>query len=154
MNSFFDYIKFKRKYIAIYASDETENLMKSILAKYNIKNDGDGFHITIIQSENRCFDNIPNGRHEFSGIAARPKELIYLGEDRDIPAIEMYVNEKLLYLRNFFTMRYILQDKWPSYVPHMSITYERITNIDEEIFKKLPEMLYFDKLVIDDVIDK
>lgn len=149
-----------RKYIAVEYDSETRQHMKrwceangfDLAYGYNGEprnpNDFD-FHTTVFYSINEADPKQPNGKHALDKSRAVPVGFKLLGENEDIPVIQLAEEGYLKHLRDHFK-RLGLRDKWDNYIPHMSLSYSR----DKVDFSQLtlPTFsLYFDKLVVEDI---
>jgi len=105
------------------------------------------FHTTLIYSENKL--NLENVREEISG-SSTCVGIDLLGENKDIPVIKIK-SSSLLILRAKYE-KIGLKDKWPEYLPHISISYDKKQYDLSKIV--LPSFdLTYDVLKIEDVDD-
>lgn len=158
MISLADFLSKKRKYIAAIYNDETqENLRKwckengfDLTKKYKGEDQPEEdfrFHTTIIYSES--IHKMDNGTVELDTFQVRPFEFALLGEDKDIPVIKVD-GHSLYKIRSYYIDQYEMWDKWPTYLPHISVSYVR--NPDYDLKLKLPKFkLWADKITIEDV---
>jgi len=134
MISFKQYLsKFNKKYVCVSFTDETNKSLREyalkngfdLSVKYNDEKQDPNdfkFHMTIIYTSNRL--NAPNGNIEISNFNVQPNKLELLGENKNIPVIKIKLDNKLKEIREFFT-ELGFKDNWPSYKPHISLSYKR-----------------------------
>jgi hypothetical protein len=148
----------KRKYVAVVYDDDSQKKLREwatdngfdLTVKYN----GDeqdpkdfNFHTTIFHSVNEV--NLRNSQNK-----EKPTEVIisgikFLGENKDIPVLSLSLSGGLKDIREHFE-RLGLEDEWPTYKPHISLSYAKkqidVSNI------KLPDFRpKFDKIKIEDI---
>lgn len=133
-----------KKYVGLYFSKESNKL----LLEYAQSNDFDltksydgddikpeefDFHTTIYFTSNKVFSE--NGVYKIKPIELQFDKFELLGKNKNIPVLRVKLSEELLDLRNTFT-DLGFKDEWPSYKPHVSLSY----NYNEKIkIKELPK---------------
>lgn len=148
----------KRKYVAVIYDDDSQKKLREWATDngfdLTVKYDGDeqdpedfDFHTTIFYSMNET--NLRNGM-----TGETPTEVIitgikFLGENEDIPVLSLSFSGGLKDIREYFE-RLGLEDEWPTYKPHISLSYAKkqidISNI------KLPGFRpKFNKIKIRDI---
>lgn len=145
----------KRKYIAVIYDKETQEKLQEWcedngfdLSK-SYKGDNVSsfvFHTTVFHSKNKV--NLENKNVKMSYGEAFPKNFKLLGENNDIPVLVVN-SPDLKDLRDVYESMG-LEDEWPSYIPHISLSYVRkkydLSNL------KLPEFrMKFGELKIEDI---
>lgn len=148
----------KRKYVAVQYDDESQKKLRDwaeengfdLSIKYNGEEQGPedfGFHTTIFFSTNEV--ELRNRE-----IKQTPTEVIitgmkFLGENEDIPVLTISVSGGIKYLRQHYE-DLGLEDQWPTYQPHISVSYAK-QQIDVKKIK-LPDFRpKYDKIVIKDI---
>jgi len=149
-----------RKYIAVEYDSETQQNMKQwcevngldLACGYNGEqrdpNDFD-FHTTVFYSINEADPKQSNGKHKLDRYRAVPTGFKLLGENEDIPVLQLAEEGYIKHLREHFK-RLGLRDRWDNYIPHMSLSYSR-TKVDFNGMALPSFPLYFDKLVVRDI---
>lgn len=150
----------KRKYIAVQYDDESQKKLRDWAEQngfdLSIKYNGDeqdpkdfDFHTTIFYSINEI--SLRN-----RSISQTPTEVIitgikFLGENEDIPVLTVSVSGGIKYLRQYYE-DLGLEDAWPSYQPHISLSYAK-KHVDTSNMK-LPDFRpKYDKIIIKDIED-
>lgn len=147
-----------RKYVHVTYNKETQERLREWCIKNNfnltsryygeVQNIEDFiFHTTILYSLNETDlkDDIIEISKDNKVYATGIK---YLGEDLNIPVLTVK-SDALQALRELFELKGLI-DFWPTYLPHISISYERQTRDLSNI--KLPDFdLVFDQLIIEDL---
>lgn len=157
MKTFKEYTS-ARKYVAVQYDAETQKKLRE-WAKENgfdltVKYDGEkqdekkfDFHTTVFYSTNTS--NIRNQTLKVKPTEVTIKGIKFLGENEDIPVLSIKLEEGIKDMRNYFE-RIGLEDKWPSYEPHISISYAKqkidVSKINLPDFK--PK---YDMLIIEDI---
>lgn len=152
--------KGKRKYVAVNYSDETQERLRDYAKKHgfdlSVGYDGSpqnasdfGFHTTIFFSTTK--HDIENGKtrlKEPGTVNAVSYEL--LGEDKNIPVIRVE-SKGLNDMRSHYEDFHGMADAWPTYKPHISMSYAK-ENLPDVTKIPLPTFpLIYDTVVIDDV---
>jgi 2'-5' RNA ligase len=148
----------KRKYVAVQYDKESQEKLRDWATKngfdLSVKYNGEAqdpkefdFHTTIFYSINEV--NLRNKEQKLKPTEVFITGIKFLGENKDIPVLGVDVSGGIKYLRQHFE-DLGLKDQWPSYQPHISLSYAKeakdITNI------KLPDFRpKYDKLVIEDI---
>lgn len=160
MLSFKNYInKVKKKYVSLHFDNRSEELLR----KYAVENGFDitksfsgkdidekdfHFHTTVFFTSNRMM--FENGEYKLdSPIMLGFSDIELLGKEKNIPVLRIKMNRELDAVRkNFEEMGF--RDEWPSYKPHVSLSYNR--NDEHNIHKiKLPTFrVAATKIVIED----
>jgi 2'-5' RNA ligase len=159
MKTFRQFIEEKstsRKYVAIVYDDETQqklrkwceengfDLTKSYSGDDQAPEDFE-FHTTIFYSENES--NIENSITSTSGdVEATGFKL--LGENNDIPVLRVRGGDLDILRRTFEHMG--LKDKWPTYIPHISLSYVK-KDYDLSGMKVPDFRMNFGELKIEDI---
>jgi 2'-5' RNA ligase len=154
--TFMEEKKMSRKYVAVVYDDETQqklrkwceengfDLTKSYSGNDQAADDFE-FHTTIFYSENES--NIENSFTPTSGeVEATGFKL--LGEDNDIPVLQVSGGDLAVLRRTFEHMG--LKDKWPTYVPHVSLSYVK-KDYDLSGMKVPDFRMNFGELKIEDI---
>jgi len=148
----------KRKYVSVQYDNESQKKLREWATKngfdLSVNYSGEkqnpenfDFHTTIIYSSNEV--NMRNQE-----IKQSPTEVIitgikFLGEDEDIPVLTISVSGGIKDIRQ----RYEdlgLEDQWPSYLPHISLSYSK-KKVDTKGMK-LPDFRpKYDKIMIEDI---
>lgn len=149
-----------RKYVQVIYDDASQKKLRdwAVLNGFNLSVNYSGekqssenfvFHTTVFYTENEV--NLRNKE-----IKETPTEVIIsgiklLGENKNVPVLTLEYSGGLKDIREHFE-RLGLKDEWPSYLPHISLSYAK-ENVD---IKKitLPNFRpMFDKIVIEDIKD-
>ena len=165
MKSFKEYFKEvqeqpKQKYIALYCDEETSQKLREwcdsngfdLTKSYDGKELEPGefkFHSTIWHTTSK--HHLENGKTKITPVRAEIKSFECLGENNDIPVLKLKSDE-LVELREKYQSEYNMEDQWPDYKPHVSLSYDRRDYTDELNRLTLPDFdVYYDTLVIDDI---
>jgi 2'-5' RNA ligase len=106
------------------------------------------FHATVFYSINET--NIRNRIVKTKPTEVTITEILFLGENGDIPVFAIAIADGIKELRQSFE-DLGLEDKWPSYKPHISLSYAK-QDIDTKKNIKLPDFKpRYDKLIIEDI---
>jgi len=149
----------KRKYVAVMYDDESQEKLREWAEEngFDLSVNYDGseqepedfdFHTTIFFTTNEV--NLQNKE-----VNETPTEVIisgikFLGENEDIPVLSLSLSGGLKDIREHFE-RLGLEDQWPSYQPHISLSYAKNKMDTSKI--KLPEFRpKFNKIVIRDIM--
>jgi hypothetical protein len=157
MKNFKEFIA-KRKNVAIeYDAESQKNLREwaeqngfDLSVKYNGEKQDPkdfDFHTTIFYSTNE----VPLRNRT---IRQTPTEVIitgikFLGENEDIPVLTISVSGGINYLRQHYE-KLGLEDKWPTYQPHISVSYAK-KPIDIKKIKLPTFRPRYDKIKIKDI---
>lgn len=148
----------RRKYVAVKYDKESQDKLREWAIKngfnLSVKYDGEAqdpedfdFHTTVFYSTNEV--NLRN-----RVIKTKPTEVTitgikFLGEDKDVPVFAIEAKDGIKELREYFE-NLGLEDKWPSYQPHISLSYAKEKVDTSKI--KLPNFKpKYDKLIIEDI---
>jgi len=150
----------KRKYVAVQYDKESQDKLRDWATKngfdLSVKYNGDkqdpkefDFHTTIFYSTNEI--NLKNKEQKVKPTEVTITGIKFLGEDKNIPVLSVAVSDGIKDLRQQFE-DLGLEDQWPSYQPHISLSYSK-TQIDTSKMK-LPDFKpKYDKLTIEDIED-
>jgi hypothetical protein len=146
-----------RKYVAVVYDQETQRKLREwcekngfdLTKKYNGEDQSSkdfDFHTTVFYSVNDV--SMKNRVLPLSHGEAFPQAFKLLGENKDIPVLVVSSSD-LNDLRDFYENEG-LEDRWPDYVPHISLSYARkdydLTGL------KLPDFrMRFGELKIEDI---
>jgi 2'-5' RNA ligase len=150
----------KRKYVAVQYDEESQKKLREWAEQngfdLSVKYNGDeqdpkdfDFHTTIFYSSNEV--DLRNRE-----IKQSPTEVIitgmkFLGENEDIPVLTVSVSGGIKDLRQHYE-DLGLEDEWPTYQPHISVSYAKKAIDIKKI--KLPTFRpKYNKIVIEDVED-
>jgi hypothetical protein len=150
----------KRKYVAVQYDATSQKQLRDwaeengfdLTTKYN----GDSqpaedfdFHTTIFFTTNEV--NLRNREYRVDPTAVEIIGFDLLGENRDIPVLKLKVAGGIRGLREHYASLG-LRDQWPSYKPHISVSYAK-QSIDLNSIK-LPKFTpRYDRVVIKDIED-
>lgn len=149
----------KSKYVAIIYDADTQEKLRNYCDKngFDLSKDYDGneqnpedweFHTTIFYTTSK--HDLENREIPVEGSkSVEPISFEMLGHNNDIPVIKV-MSDDIKELRNFYENEYGMEDEWPDWKPHISLTYNYSgTDISDTI--ELPDFsLMFDKIVIKD----
>jgi 2'-5' RNA ligase len=150
----------KRKYVAVKYDKESQDKLRDWATKngfdLSVKYNGDkqdpkefDFHTTIFYSTNEV--NLKNKEQKVKPTEVTITGIKFLGEDKDVPVLSVAVSDGIKDLRQQFE-DLGLEDQWPSYQPHISLSYAK-KQIDTSKMK-LPDFKpKYDKLTIEDIED-
>ena len=150
----------KRKYVAVQYDKESQDKLRDWASKngfdLSVKYNGDeqdpkefDFHTTIFYSTNEI--NLKNKEQKVKPTEVTITGIKFLGEDKNIPVLSVAVSDGIKDLRQQFE-GLGLEDQWPSYQPHISLSYAKKQIDTSEI--KLPDFKpKYDKLTIEDIED-
>lgn len=148
----------KRKYVAVQYDKESQRKLREWSFKngFNLSIDYKGeeqdpkafdFHTTIFYSSNEVF--LPNKTVSLPSTPVKITGVKFLGEEKNIPVLGLEVEGGIQQLRKQYE-KLGLEDKWPSYQPHISLSYAK-ERVDTSNLK-LPDFTpKFDKLIIRDI---
>jgi hypothetical protein len=147
-----------RKYVAVKYDKESQEKLRDWATKngFNLSVNYNGeeqdpkmfdFHTTVFYSTNES--NIRNKEQKLTPSEVTIKEIKFLGENNDIPVLALELSGGIKELREHFE-NLDLKDQWPSYQPHISLSYAKEQRDVNKI--KLPDFkLKYDKLTIEDI---
>lgn len=150
----------KRKYVAVQYDKESQDKLRDWATNngfdLSVKYNGDkqdpkefDFHTTIFYSTNEI--NLKNKEQKVKPTEVTITGIKFLGEDKDVPVLSVAVSGGIKDLRQQFE-DLGLEDQWPSYLPHISLSYAK-KQIDTSKMK-LPDFKpKYDKLTIEDIED-
>lgn len=149
----------KTKYVAVIYDDETQENLRNYCEKngFDITVDYDGepqnpedfdFHSTIFFTTSK--HDIKNGETTFDfPKSVNAIKFEFLGHNGDIPVIKV-MSDDLQELLTYYETEYGMEDEWPEWKPHISLSYAG-TNLPDIDNIELPDFpLTFQKLVIED----
>lgn len=148
----------KRKYVAVQYDKESQDKLREWALKngfdLSVKYSGEkqdpkefDFHTTVFYSVNES--NIRNISKRLPPTEVTITKIKFLGEEEDIPVFEIALTNGIKELREYFE-DLGLEDKWPSYQPHISLSYAKEKRDVSDI--KLPDFKpKYDKLIIEDI---
>ena len=150
----------KRKYVAIQYDKESQDKLRDWATKngfdLSVKYNGDkqdpkefDFHTTIFYSTNEV--NLKNKEQKVKPTEVTITGIKFLGEDKDVPVLSVAVSDGIKDLRQQFE-DLGLEDQWPSYQPHISLSYAK-KQIDTSKMKLPDFKSKYDKLTIEDIED-
>lgn len=150
----------KRKYVAVTYDDESQKKLREwatdngfdLTKSYDDteqKPEDFEFHTTIFFTTNEV--NLKNKSIKQKPVEVTIQGIKFLGENEDIPVLKLELTGKLKELREQYE-DLGLEDQWPSYQPHISLSYAKekrdISKIKMPTFK--PK---YDTIVIRDIKD-
>jgi 2'-5' RNA ligase len=150
----------KRKYVAVQYDKETQRKLRDWSQSngfdLSVKYDGTeqdpkdfDFHTTIFYSKNEV--RLRNQTARLDPTEVSITGIKFLGEDKDVPVLTISASDGILNLRQYYE-GLGLEDEWPSYQPHISVSYAKnpmdIKKIKLPTFKPV-----FDRVVIEDIKD-
>lgn len=105
------------------------------------------FHTTIFFTTSK--HNLPNHTKTITPSGtAKVVDIMMLGVNNDIPVLKIE-SPMVLQLRKHYAETYGMEDQWPEYKPHVSISYSK--NLPDMNKVKLPTFeLTFDEIKVDD----
>lgn len=106
------------------------------------------FHVTLFYSSNGS--NIPVGEHNIPKIPLVFSDIALFGENNNIPVLKLVATPELLKYRRIFEALG-LQDTWPEWKPHVTVSYNFNGNFKEIENLPMPvKPIYVNKLIIED----
>ena len=148
----------KRKYVSVKYDKESQDKLRDwatkngfdLAVKYNGEEQDPkefDFHTTVFYSTNES--NIRNKEQNLSPAEVTITGIKFLGDDKDIPVFSIELSGGIKDLREQYESLG-LEDKWPSYQPHISLSYAKeqrdVSNM------KLPDFKpKYDTLIIEDI---
>lgn len=151
-------VEMKRKYVSITYTPETQEKLRSYCDNngFDLTVDFYGneqlstdfkFHTTIFYTTSKhSIENTTYTLEEPKTV--EPVSFELLGAEKDIPVIKV-MSDDIIELREFYKSEYGMEDEWPDWKPHISLTYTRTTEFPENI--QLPDFsLMYDKISIED----
>ena len=92
------------------------------------------FHTTLFFSEAECTHPLADGEFDIGLILTIPDHYEMLGENGDILTLCLKPNLELNALRTTFNRNWGLKDSWPTYKPHITLSYSHPSKILPEMF--------------------
>jgi hypothetical protein len=150
----------KRKYVAVHYDKESQEKLREWAINngfdLSVKYDGDeqksedfDFHTTIFYSANEV--RLRNQSARLDPTEVTITGIKFLGENKDIPVLTISASDGIMNLRQYYE-GLGLEDEWPSYLPHISISYAK-KPIDVRKIKPPTFKPKFDRIVIEDIKD-
>lgn len=150
----------RRKYVAAIFSSETQMRLRrwaaqngfdlNVSFKGGPKDDWE-FHSTIMYSETEHMTPVLGVRSLPVRVKVTPTGFKLLGEDQDIPVLTIK-DTPLKHFRDLYKRLYGMEDKWPDWQPHVSLSYLRKKYDFTDM--KLPDFdLFVDHIKVENVID-
>lgn len=148
----------KRKYVSVQYDKESQDKLRDWATKngFNlaVKYNGDeqdpkefDFHTTVFYSTNEV--NLRNKTVKLPPTEVTISKIKFLGDNADIPVLAIEVTDGIKELRQQYE-ELGLEDKWPDYQPHISLSYAKEQRDTSKI--KLPDFKpKYDKLIIEDI---
>lgn len=148
----------KRKYVAVIYDDESQKKLREwaeangfdLSVNYNDEEQDPkdfDFHTTIFFTTNEV--NLRNKETKESPTEVIITGIKFLGENKDIPVLGVEYSGGLKDIREHYE-RLGLEDQWPTYQPHISLSYAKKQMDTSKI--KLPDFRpKFNKIVIRDI---
>jgi 2'-5' RNA ligase len=148
----------KRKYVSVQYDKESQAKLRDWALKngfnLSVKYNGEeqdpkefDFHTTVFYSTNEI--NLRNKTVKIPPTEVTITKIKFLGDNQDIPVLAIEPTDGIKDLREHFESLG-LEDKWPSYQPHISLSYAKEQKDTSEI--KLPDFKpKYDKLIIEDI---
>jgi 2'-5' RNA ligase len=148
----------RRKYVAVEYDDESQKKLREwaldngfdLTVKFNGEKqepEDFDFHTTIFYTTNEV--PLRNRVMPQSSSEVIITGIKFLGEDEDIPVLSISLSGAIKDIREHFE-RLGLEDKWPSYQPHISLSYAKKRVDTDKIV--LPNFRpKFDRIVIKDI---
>jgi hypothetical protein len=160
MITFREFLESRRKYIAAIYSQETQDNLRTWAQEngFNLNVSYSGkeqspedfkFHTTIFYSEG--IHNIPNGIATLDKpFKVKPYEFALLGENLDVPVLKVN-GHGLFKHREYYEEEFGMRDRWKSYLPHVSLSYDRTADYSN-IKLKMPKFdLIVSSITIEDI---
>jgi 2'-5' RNA ligase len=159
MKTFKEFIT-KRKYISVQYNKESQKNLRDwaqkngfdLSVKYNgVSQDPKDFdfHTTIFYTTNEV--HLRNESCRLDPTEVTITGIKFLGENKDIPVLTIESSGGIINLRKYYESLG-LEDQWPSYQPHISLSYAKEKRNVKDIV--LPDFKpVFDKVIIDDIKD-
>jgi hypothetical protein len=152
-------IPLAKKYISVLYDSETQENLRNYCIKYGFdlskKYNGEDQDINNFKFHTTIFYSTTQHRLRNEGSSCDPSEVYpvtfeLLGENKDVPVLKV-TSDKLENLRNYFKETYNMEDAWPQYKPHISLSYNRtiIPDMSNIPLPKFP--LIFNKIKIEDI---
>lgn len=150
----------KRKYVSVQYDKESQDKLRdwatkngfNLAVKYNGEEQDPkefDFHTTVFYSTNEA--NIRNKTSNLRPTEVTITKLKFLGENQDIPVLAIEPTDGIKELREHFESLG-LEDQWPSYQPHISLSYAKEQKDVSDI--RVPDFKpKYDKLIIEDIED-
>jgi 2'-5' RNA ligase len=147
-----------RKYVAVQYDKESQDKLREWCLEngfdLSVKYGGEeqdptefDFHTTVFYSTNEVM--LRNKISKLSPTEVTITKIKFLGENKDVPVFEIELTDGIKDLRGHFE-NLGLEDKWPSYEPHISLSYAKEQRDVSKI--KLPDFKpKYDRLIIEDI---
>ncbi len=157
MKTFREYMteELKTKYVAVQYDAETQKKLRDwakangfdLTSKYDgspqAEEDFD-FHSTIFFTTSK--HDIPNHLKSIKPATAKAVDIIMLGDRIPVLKVE---SPTILAIRKHYEETYGMQDQYPDYIPHVSVSYSK--NLPDMSNIKLPDFpLVFNEIKVDD----
>lgn len=157
MKTFKEYTA-SRKYVAVQYDAESQEKLREwaksngfdLTVKYGGKKQDEkefDFHSTVFYSTNES--NLRNQVLKIKPTEVTIKGIKFLGDDKDVPVLSIELENGIKDMRTYFE-RIGLEDKWPSYEPHISLSYAK-QKIDVKDIKLPTFKPRYDTLIIEDI---
>ncbi len=155
-----EFLSHKRKYIAAIYDQATQDKLRQWCQDNGFdlpKSYGDKdidpvefkFHTTIFYTES--IHSLANGTIELEKpFKVRPFAFELLGENKDVPVLKVD-GHGLYKQREYYESTFEMRDRFPHYLPHISVSYVRDPNYDFSKIKLPKFPLMVDRLDIEDV---
>lgn len=140
-------------FVCLLPSKETEQLLRQFCNHNGITQTVDysgnplnelfEFHVTIFYS--KINSKVVPGTYDIEPLIVDTSKIKMLGPNKDIMTLECQVCDGLRSVRDYYQNVYGLTSEWSDFIPHVSLTYDKICNED---IKDLPPKLVFDKIKI------
>lgn len=152
-----------KKYIAVLYDNQTQEKLREwciqngfdLSCNYSGEaqdpNDFD-FHTTVFYSTNEADPRRHDGEYKVEQSRVTPVGFKMLGEQQNVPVIQLAVTGYLKHLRDHFK-RLGFEDKWDDYIPHISVSYAVDRPVDISSIELPTFPIFFDKLVVRDIVD-
>lgn len=137
-------------YLRDYCEDHGFNLSMRFDGTYQEPEEFD-FHTTIFYTTSR-HPNVNEADHGIGTRRARVTGFDLLGENRDIPVLK--VDSPYIYgLRSTYESFHGFKDAWPSYTPHISLSYDRDMEYSSKLDIGLPDFdIVYDRVVVQKIV--
>ncbi len=148
----------KRKYVSVQYDKESQEKLSDWALKngfnLSINYNGDeqdpkefDFHTTVFYSSNES--NLKNKTTKLPPTEVTISKIKFLGDNEDIPVFAIELTDGIKELRQQYE-ELGLEDKWPNYQPHISLSYAKEKRDTSKI--KLPDFKpKYDRLIIEDI---
>lgn len=124
---------YQKKFVCLYFDEKTNQALRKYAQSngFNIGIDYSGnkidpsqfdFHITVYFTWNKVKTQVQ--KITFEPFEVTAKSLQLLGKDKDVPVLRIQSDDNLKRIRQYFTDNGF-KDTWPSWKPHVSLSYEK-----------------------------